>query len=207
MFTKSLKVFLISVFCSASVQAHPVIFKGGTVFETEQSPVHQHVMLNYTFHPKIAAGVDYLRLNDKKTEFYFTRLNYRLWRQNELESQANIYLSAGLGQRRIDQKLTDASTAQINIDWENRDYYFSSFQEYINQKDLDPIWHTRARFGLAPFRADFNDVNVWFIAQFDKENGEHWETTPLMRTYFKNILWEIGASLNGHYQLNLMFHL
>ena len=200
-------LFLLSLFCTAQALAHPVIFKGGTVFESEQSPEHQHLSLSYTFHQKTGVAFDYMKFNDAKTEFYFTKLNYRLWRQNEVESQANIYLSLGAGQRRENQNLTNSGLAQINVDWENRDYYVSGFQEYILQEDLDPIWHSRARVGLAPFRGDYEDINVWFIAQFEKTNGESWETTPIMRTYFKNILWEVGASLNGNYQLNLMFHL
>lgn len=207
MLTKNIKILLITLLFSQVVYSHPVIFKGGTVFETEQSPEHQHLMLAYTFHAKAAAGFDYIKFNDLKTEFYFAKINYRLWRQNEIDSQANVYLSLGAGQRREEQKLSDSGMGQVIVDWENRDYYLSAFQEYISQENLDPIWHTRARAGLAPFRADFNDVNVWFIAQFEKRNGERWETTPLMRTYYKNILWEIGASLNGNYQLNLMFHL
>lgn len=208
MLTYKIKLlFFISLLGVNHVFAHPVIFKGGTVFESEQSPDHQHLTLGYTFLPKAAVAFDYMKFNKIKTEFYFTKLNYRLWRQNEIESQANVYISLGAGQRREDQNLSNSGLAQLNVDWENRDYYFSAFQEYISQEDLDPIWHSRARVGLAPFRGDYEDINVWFIAQFEKTNGEHWETTPLMRTYFKNILWEIGASLNGNYQLNLMFHL
>lgn len=208
MLTTKIKILLLPViFSSLQAVAHPVIFKGGTVFETEQNPMMQHLGLSYTFHPKTAVAFDYLKFNNLKTEFYFTKLNYRLWRQNKEDSQANIYLSLGAGQRRENQNLTDSGVAQIHLDWEDRDYYVSGYQKYISQEDLDPIWQSRARIGLAPFRGDYNDVNVWFIAQFDKMNGEHWETTPLMRTYFKNILWEIGASLNGNYQLNLMFHL
>lgn len=213
MLNHKIKVLLATLFAATVASAHPVIFKGGTVFESEQSAHKQHLGLGYTFHPKTAVAFDYLKFNDMKTEFYFAKVNYRLWRANEEDSQANIYLSAGIGQRRVSDKLTNANVAQIHADWEDRDYYISGFQKYIHadaaegEGDLDPIWQSRARVGLAPFRGDYNDVNVWFIAQFDKMNGEHWETTPLMRTYFKNILWEIGASLNGSYQLNLMFHL
>lgn len=213
MINLNLKLLLTTLLLTAGASAHPVIFKGGTVFESEQNTHKQHLGLSYTFHPKTALAFDYLKFNDIKTEYYFTKVNYRLWRANEVESQANIYLSAGAGQRRVDDTLTNAAVAQIHADWEDRDYYISAFQKYIHadkmdsEANLDPIWQSRARVGLAPFRGDFNDVNVWFIAQFDKMNGEHWETTPLMRTYYKNILWEVGASLNGSYQLNLMFHL
>ncbi|AZZ36587.1 hypothetical protein CIK05_07220 [Bdellovibrio sp. qaytius] len=207
MFTKNFQLLIFVLFSSLQVMAHPVIYKGGTNIETEQNPEHQHLMLAYTFHPKTAVGFDYIKFNEEKTEFYFAKLNYRLWRQNETDSQANAYLSLGAGQRRENQKYSDSEMAQLVLDWENRDYYLSAFKEYISQKEADPIWHTRARAGLAPFRADYNDVNIWFIAQFEKVNGNNWETTPLMRTFYKNILWELGASLNGNYQFNLMFHL
>lgn len=208
MLTHKIKLLFISLLMTQSYAfAHPVIYKGGTDVELELSPVMNNIYLGYTFHPKTAVAFDYFKFNELKTEFYFAKLNYRPLRINAVDSQANIYLSAGAGQKRFENKLTSSSIGEIHADWEDRDYYVSAFQKYISQEDEDPLWLSRARVGFAPFRADYNDVNIWFIAQFEKMNGQHWETTPLMRTFYKNILWELGASLNGNYQFNLMFHL
>lgn len=213
MLTLKFKCVLLGLLLStATAFSHPVIFKGGIVGETEQTPIMQNLGLSYTFHPQTALAFDYLKFNELKTEFYFAKINYRLFRQNSDDSQGNIYLSAGTGQRREDNELTPSHFAGIHADWEDRDYYISGFQKYVSQNkassgNTDPLWMSRARIGFSPFRADYNDINVWFMAQFDKMNGRSWETTPLMRTYFKNVLWELGASLNGNYQINLMFHL
>lgn len=209
MITHKIKILLITLMLLVSVEtlAHPVIYKGGTDIEFELNPVMNNIYLGYTFHQKLAVAVDYFKFNELKTEFFYTKLNYRPLRINETDSQANIYLSAGLGERRFENRLSTSVIAEIHADWEDRDYYVSAFQKYLSQKDENPLWLSRARVGFSPFRADYNDINIWFIAQFEKMNEEHWETTPLMRTFYKNILWELGASLNGNYQLNFMFHL
>lgn len=211
MFTHKIKFFIATLLCSLALSAHPVIYKGGFDLETESSPMMANIMTNYTFHMQASVGVEYLKFLPMSLmgarEFYFAKLNYRAYRWNNIDSQGNIYLSAGAGQQRKDDEFTGTSIGEFHADWEDRDYYVAGFQKYISLKDEDPLWLSRARVGFSPFRADYNDLNIWFIAQFEKTNGEHWETTPLMRTFYKNILWELGASLNGNYQFNFMFHL
>lgn len=211
MFTNKINFLLITLLFSSTVFSHPVIFKGGYDLETESSPMMANYMFAYTFHTQASAGVEYFKFlpmsKEGPREFYFAKINYRPFRLNEVDSQANMYLSVGAGNQRKDDKLTNSAIGEIHLDWESRDYYVAGFQKYISQKDEDPLWLSRARVGLAPFRADYNDLNVWAIAQFEKTNGEHWETTPLVRMFHKNILWELGASLNGNYQFNFMFHL
>lgn len=212
MFTKKIKILLLPlIFSSLQVTAHPVTYKDGFDLETESSPIMSNIMTGYTFHPQTSAGFEYFKFAPTSIpgarEFYFAKLNYRPFRWNEIDSQGNIYLSVGAGEQRKDNELTSSSIGEFHADWESRDYYLSGFQKYISQKDEDPLWLSRARLGFSPFRADYNDINVWFIAQFEKMNGNHWETTPLMRTFYRNILWELGASLNGNYQFNFMFHL
>lgn len=204
--------FSVFLVCAASYsKAHPVIFKGGLVVDSEQSQAMTDFKTHYTFHPKWATGVHYLK--EGLNEFSFARLNHRLLRVNNLESQANVYLGFGLGTERENLKYTRAQLYEIDADWENRDFYFSTMFRQI-QRDQHPdlagrpnLTHQRLRLGLAPYRGDLETLNTWFILQFDQHNTNNWETTPLMRTYYKNILWELGASLNGSYQINLMFHL
>ncbi len=211
MLTHKIKILLISIFSAFQLNAHPVIYKGGFDVETESSPMMTNIMTAYTFHSQASVGIEYFKYLPASLpgsrEFYFAKFNYRPFRLNADDSQANIYLSVGTGLQRKDNELTSSSIGEFHADWESRDYYVSGFQKYISLKDEDPLWLSRARLGFSPFRADYNDVNIWFITQFEKTNGEHWETTPLMRTFYKNILWELGASLNGNYLLNFMIHL
>lgn len=212
MLTNKIKLLLFPiVFFSLHVSAHPVIYKGGFDLETESNPMMTNIMTSYTFNTQTSVGAEYFKYLPLSyvgaREFYFAKLNYRAYRWNNIDSQGNIYLSAGAGQQRKDNILTSSSIGEFHADWEDRDYYLSGFQKYMSLKDEDPLWLSRARVGFSPFRADYEDINIWFIAQFEKTNGNHWETTPLMRTFYKNILWELGASLNGNYQFNLMFHM
>ena len=193
------------------LEAHPVIYKNGTVFQSEQNNDMSEFNLHYTFSTKSAVGIMYLKEN--ANEFTFARFNYKLYRNNHENGQANVYLGLAAGLERESLKSTSAQLYEVDADWENRDYYVAALYRQIqraNHAELSNrsnLNHLRFRSGLAPYRGEYDTLNTWFILQFDRHNDNQWQTTPLMRTYYKNILWEIGANLNGSYQLNLMFHI
>ena len=60
---------------------------------------------------------------------------------------------------------------------------------------------------MAPFLADYTDLNVWFILQAEKQAGQKQiELTQFLRFYMKNTLWEVGAGFNGDWAFNYMIH-
>lgn len=196
---------------SILVYSHPVIYKGGVVVETENSIDMNEYHLAYSFLNTMSVGGHYIK--EGLVELQFLQLNYLLKRWNNQDSQANVYLTGGLGAERKSNSWTSAQLAEIDMDWENRDYYILGKQRYVsrssNADDLNKVdlWHTRLRAGIAPFRSDVNDLGIWFMMQFDKHNEKNWTTTQLFRFYYKTALWELGANLNGSYQLNFMIHL
>lgn len=200
-------VFVIMFLVSVGTQAHPVTYKGGTLYESENNSNGADVKLGYTFHPKWAILGQYMNEVDTKTEYQFVRLNHRLYRQNNIDSQFNIYLGAGHGyEKMLDQK-TAASLYEIDTDWEDRDYYAAASYMLIDRKNNQDEKSYKVRAGLAPYRGEFDSLNLWFITEFKKQEYQNWETTPLIRMFYKTVLTEFGISLNGESQFRLMFHL
>lgn len=204
-------VFAALLFSVMTVKAHPVIYKGGTVIYTENSADMNDWSMSYSYHPQLAVGAHYIK--EGAVELQFVQQAFLLKRWLFSDSQANIYTTLGAGAERKKKSWTSAEMGEVMADWEDRDYYVLGMQRWIGRHSNadDPnkidLWHTKLRAGLAPFRSDTQDLGVWWIVQFDKHNDQNWTTTNLMRFYYKNVLWEVGANLNGSYQLNLMVHL
>jgi hypothetical protein len=64
------------------------------------------------------------------------------------------------------------------------------------------------RAGFAPYLAEFNELNAWFILEANHMNKgmSDVEITPLIRLFYKNILIESGSSFKGDVQFNFMVH-
>lgn len=204
-----IRILLILLFMMNVAQAHPVIYKGGTVLSSESHRDQSELHIAYTFYPAWALGLH--SIQEKTSELDYFQLAHLIQRWNNEDSQANIYMVLGLGaERKFGQPKTTWNSSQmvdLMMDWENRDYYIQGMQRYIQLTDNEKKWHSRLRLGLAPFKSDTDDLGIWGIVQFDKMNGEEWTMTNLLRFYFKNVLWEVGARLDGSYQINLMLHL
>ena len=203
---------LLALACERGL-AHPVGFKDAVGVMSYNSAKMSELTLAYSLSHRFALATTYLR--DSKSEFYIPRANLLVKRWNESDSQANFYLSAGAGIEKYGLKSEGARLGQIILDWESRKYYTSIDHLYIQRdNDSNPLIplsdynHTKLRLGFAPFLADYEDLNIWFITQFDKHNDEKQiDATQFLRFYQKNVLWEIGAGFNGSLAFNFMIHL
>jgi hypothetical protein len=198
---------------SSAVYSHPVSYQGGIGIMSYNSPRMNEVLLTYSVKPWFAIAHTYLR--DSDSEFYVSRLNFLLQRWNEEDSQANIYLSAGSGVEKVGEKSKPAHLGEIVADWESRKYYSYLEHLYLRRAEQENTViegrnynHTKARFGFAPFLADYDELNIWFIGQFEKSNNEDKiATTQFLRFYRKNVLWEIGGGFDGTFAFNFMIHI
>lgn len=192
--------------------AHPVSYKGATGIMSYNDPQMNEILLTYSFNYNFAIAHTYLK--EKKSEFFIPRLNLLAQRWNNDDSQGNLYLSLGSGIEKYNLNNSNVGLAEVIADWESRKYYTYLEHLYLSRQNKDNLlWteqddnHTKLRLGFAPYLADYNDLNIWFIAQFTKHNSENITTTQFFRFYIKNVLWEIGADLNGGFAFNLMLHL
>lgn len=211
MLTKVLGFILL--FNSFNALAHPVIYKDGVVVSSSNMASYSDNQLMYSWSNRWASGINYWRFtqDDRNTEMAFLKTNYLAYRYNGEASQANIYLHGGVGvaDSEIDVKETnDAYMGGVEMDWETRTLYTSlKYYHFHSPKVLDmPL--TQARVGFSPYEAGFDQLQAWFMLQAMSMPDVQGEImiTPLVRFFYKNILWEMGSSTRGEWMLNLMVH-
>lgn len=198
----------------AALWAHPVAFKNGFGIMSYNKGDMNELSLNYSFNFNFAVATTYLQTADSR--FLIPRLNYLVKRWNNPDSQGNIYLSAGSGGEKFNDQTYGAHLLNFVADWEDRKYY-TYFEHTTIKRDnadnprLPKKWYNRAkaRLGFAPFLADYSDLNIWYVAQFERANTDRdkIETTQFLRFFIKNVLWEIGAGSDGNFAFNFMIHL
>lgn len=203
---------LIMILASINSLAHPVSYKDAIGIMSYNNSKMNEVLLTYSLTPKFAVATSYLR--DSQSEFYIPRANFLLKRWNNDDSQGNIYLSAGAGYEKFNSNNYGVRLGEFIADWENRKYYTYFEHLYLNrdndQNSLIPdkgYNHSKVRAGFAPFLADYNELNVWFILQAEKHNNEPVQGTQFLRFFMKNVLWEIGAGFDGTMAFNFMIHI
>ena len=188
--------------------AHPVNFLDATAVMPSFTATRQDLEVNYTFLPKFAFGVESIRIDDDKKQetLVIPKLNYKLFRQNELDSQLNIYLTAGVGigdasvNSGDDWHRSIAGQFAMQADYETRRIYTLFSAERLElatgQNDMTSL---RYRLGAAPYLANFNDVATWLIAQIEYTPDVKHETTvtPLVRFFYKKYLLELGCNTRG----------
>jgi hypothetical protein len=197
----------------SSAFGHPVIFEGGTVVWSQAKKGSQDTSLFYSVTSRIAVGATVLTRTDH--QIAIPRVNLRLARWNRLDSQANIYLAGGRGFERYEGRSTAADYLNLSADWENRRLYAMIEHEYLKRGRYiaaDGVTgnQTKLRLGLAPYLSDFEELGTWFVVQIqiaDPESLADARLTQLLRFYFRNVLWEIGADTSGEFAFNLMLHL
>lgn len=207
--TQNITIALILSLTPVLALAHPVTFKGGYAITSWNSEMMGDQSLNYTLSPKIAIQARYLVFRDQnsKQAFTFPQINYLVKRWNEKESQGNLYFSAGYGSERKNTQHSSSGAYSVEADWESRHIYTSGKFQYLSSKNQD-LAYARLRYGFAPYLIEFDGLSTWFILQLEHERTymRDLEVTPLLRFFYKNVLWEVGSSINGSWMLNLMVH-
>ena len=204
--------FTLTSLLTSVALAHPTSYKGATGVMSYNTPKMTEILLTYSLQHNFAISTTYLQ--DSNSKFYVPRLNYLVQRWNNEDSQGNFYLSAGAGLEDYAGKKYGVRLAELVADWESREYYIYLDHIYLNRDNeqnnnlLQKHYnHTKFRVGTAPFLADYEELNVWLILQAEKHLDEpQIDLTQFLRFYVKNVLWEVGAGLNGNWAFNYMIH-
>lgn len=218
MFSKFLLslTFLACFWAPHRALAHPVAYAGSYSIMTWNSKDMTDWMFTHTFTPQYSLSAHYLRLNtiEGKREYYIPAVNFLARRWNELDSQANVYLTVGHGGEKVKSSMKDTSLLALEADWESRKYYVSFREEAILSykkngiKERRDIFMTKVRAGFAPYLAEFNELNAWFILEAEKINRSenNFELTPFVRLFYRNVLTEMGVNQKGEAKFNFMIH-
>lgn len=192
--------------------AHPVIYQGGYMISSDNMNSNSANQVMYSFTNKWSAGVNYWRLGElhKERETGLLKLNHLLYRYNGDNSQGNIYLHGGYGTADGNDAFnrTDAYLGGIEMDWETRKLYTSAKYYHFNFAGKQDIGFYQARVGFAPMLAKFDQLQTWVMLQgmMITDIEPTVMLTPMLRFFYQNVLWEIGATVKGGWMLNLMVH-
>ena len=196
---------------SLSSWAHPVIYQEGWVLSQMSMKDMTDTNVAYSLSHRWALGYQYFRLQDaqgQEDQFNLFKVNHLLTRFNGKDSQANIYLHSGLGHAKYQQHNNRLGwMGGVEADWETRTLFTSlKYLHYGTSQTDHPV--VVGRVGFSPFKADFNSLQSWVMLQVwsDPVTSRELKVTPLLRFFYQNVLWEMGASTKGDMMLNLMVH-
>ena len=195
-------------FFSQTAIAHPVIYKDGIVYWGSFAPDMNTQRVSYTLDPKYSIELNstwFLNVDDYRD--YTLGFNYLLKRWLNQDSQGNIYgaLHSGIYEDKNDKGAVNH--VMLMGDWESRKYYTAGSVMGFYY-DGEERYKYSYRAGFAPYVAGMNTLQNWLIVKFDyfKENDKTLQITPMMRFFYKNVLWEIGSTTQGDSFLTLMTH-
>ncbi|MEN9847236.1 MAG: hypothetical protein RIS36_2383 [Pseudomonadota bacterium] len=183
-----------------SAFANPVSFKGGYGVMPAYNKDWFDVQLNYSISNRYAVGVSssYREGKDSTAEFGIGQFNYLIKRWNELDSQANVNASVGVGGRH--DSIKDNAVAvygALEADYETRRIYSQVSAETLQSDDNVQFSRYRGRLGVTPYKAAFDALNTWLVMQVDvmPEMDESTRVTPMVRLFYNNFVLEVGASV------------
>lgn len=190
--------------------AHPVSYQGAVGVMTWNQPWLSDYWTTYSFRPDMAIAARYMRMEMPEGRFdvYFPQYDLLLKRWNKKEYQANIYAYGGFGGAKINDQKGTASLGGLEVDAESTRLFIMGKAEWMRPTVGSNFDHYEFRLGIAPYEAEFNEIASWFMIQYQYHPSltKHYALTPMVRFFYKNVLWETGVSLDGDSMLNLMFH-
>ena len=140
------------------------------------------------------------------------QVNNLLKRLNRPDSQANFYLKSAIGlaysdKDALDHEINAAGFIGIAADWEDRRYFVSYENRYMDAGKITNFSKQAARVVWAPYEGDYGDLHTWLMLQVEHmpENDHPLTVTPIAR-FFKDVhLFEAGINNRGKLLINYVF--
>ena len=191
--------------CNPSiVEARPVSYPGGWTSMLMNNGDMNSLHIHYSPSAKYSVGVRSAYHRDDDYWHNTLQVNNLLKRWNNKDSQANIYLKSGVGVAYSDAEEFDGKTEPalftgIASDWEDRRFFISYENRYIEAGDIDDHFMQSARVGVAPYIGDYGDLHTWLMLEFEHEPeaNDNFTVTPLVRLFKGVHLMEAGISNHG----------
>lgn len=191
---------------SPKAEAKPISYVGGTMAMQENDETGHTLSLDYTIDPKLAVGLYAKKEGNQKKDFETVgpQVNYLVKRWNMPDGQANIFSMTGVGVSRYHGDNEFSAWQSILADYETRRVFTSYELRGMYAGDLEKSVWQRARVGVAPYLANYDDLNTWFMVQVDHHPAKDntLVVTPLVRFFYKTTLVEAGYSSNNHVMFN-----
>ncbi len=185
--------------------AKPISYVGGTMLMMENDETGHTVSVDYTLTPNYAVGLYAKKeVGGKEFETVGPQLNSLIKRWNLKDGQGNIFNMTGAGMSRYHGNDQASAWTSVLADYETRRIFTSYEARFMVAGDIETSLWQRARVGVAPYIANYDDLNTWFMVQVDDhpKKDEEWVVTPLVRFFYKTTLVEAGYSSNNHLMAN-----
>ena len=206
---KSLISILLVLF-SFQAWSHPVSFKHAVGVMTWNQSFMTDDWITYSFRPDAAIAARHMRFDmpEGRMEYFAPQADYLVQRWNEMDSQANIYVYGAYGTLKFQGENQGSALAGIEADAESRKYFIMGKYEKMWGNLGPDFYHAEFRIGAAPYEAEFDEMASWLMLQYQyhpmlvrKET-----LTPLIRLFYKSVLFETGVSTDADVMINFMFH-
>jgi hypothetical protein len=210
--------------------AHPVVFEQGTAIMGHHHGDMAGVEVIHSPRWWYGIGLDAERTESSST--ILARANALVWRGNFPDLQSNLYLGVAAGvawgtlsdhtsqksetEARIEgssHKNERSGVQSWSVEWdaEDRQYYAKARHEQFFKNEQLFTNETVARLGIAPYKAQADEPTLWTMVEWQvhsnaKLENPHHEVTPLIRYFYRNMLFEVGSSLTGKLKFNYMIH-
>lgn len=166
--------------------------------------------MTYSFRPDAAVAARIMRFDapEGRSQFFGPQLDYLVKRWNGSDHQANVYLYGSYGALNFANVTEGTVFAGAEADAETRKYYVSAKYEKMWGNLGPDFYDAQARIGIAPYEAEFNEVASWFMLQYQWHPMlvRKYAITPMIRLFYRSVLFESGVSTDGDWMLNFMFH-
>jgi hypothetical protein len=203
--TTTLLTLVSTTVLSLTSQAKPLSYVGGTMVMQENDETGHTLSLDYTFIPTNAFGF-YIKQeeNGKDILMVTPEFNTLLKRWNLPDGQGNIFNMSGAGLAHYRGNNQPCLWTGFLADYESRRWFLSYEPRFVWDGDIEKSFSQRARVGIAPYLANYNDLNTWIMFQVDHHPAkhDHFVATPLIRFFYKTYLFEVGYSSNQHIMVN-----
>lgn len=192
-------VNIILLLCS-TVHARPISYSGGKTIMQSNNAVSSSIHVHYSPSYKYSIGYRGEYFRDQKLAFNGLQLNNLVKRWNLPSAQGNIYIKSGIGNSNKSPIDTLSGFLGVAGDFETRKYYISYRNNYLkSDKNLISQFQQSARFGFAPYVANYNNIHSWIIldiTHIPTSTKEKIITTPILRVFKGLHLTEFGVSSN-----------
>lgn len=222
-----MKPLVLSALFTATATAHPVAFEGAWQLMLGGTEMVQSAELYHSYTPQAAFGFHLMRFDgshgdplylpshpghggDHGEDDLFAGLqhNWLLKRWNLPDAQANVYLGVAAGIAKEEgNSWSPAGLGFFRADYETRRVFTAFESKFAGAEDVSR-GIASASFGIAPYEAEFDQLNTWIILQFEHVSGmeDDLEIIPKLRFFKGNYFLEAGCSLDGDPLLNFMVH-
>jgi hypothetical protein len=202
---KGHSVFLVLLILPAIAEAKPISYVGGTMAMQENDETGNTLSLDYTFDPHFAAGL-YAKQENGGKEFKTIgpQLNTLIKRWNMPDGQGNIFNMTGAGVSRYHGDNEFSAWTGFLADYETRRVFTSYELRLMYAGNIEKSAWQRARVGVAPYLANYDDLNTWVMVQVDHHpaKDDTLVVTPLVRFFYHTTLVEAGYSSNHDVMFN-----